>query len=90
MMESFYPIFAVFAAIAALAIGAGELIFLEIKPAAILTWLFGWMLSMSLIFNSSWQLIWAMIIAVALSVFYAFSVLRLMQSKKSKEEPPTS
>jgi hypothetical protein len=81
-MESYYPIFGIFAALAAFVIGAGELIFLDIKPAAILTWLVGWMTSMSLVFSSSWPSFWAAAIAVLLTVIYFYSVFKLLEPKK--------
>jgi hypothetical protein len=78
-MENLYPFFALLTAVAALVIGAGELIFLRIKPAAILTWLGGWMMSMSLIFSSSWTSVIAIAAAVLLTIIYCYGVFKLLE-----------
>jgi membrane protein implicated in regulation of membrane protease activity len=76
-MENFYPIFAVVAALAALVIGGAELILLNIKPAAFLTWLGGWAVAMSLTFSSHLSLIISTVLAFVISVLYVMGAFKI-------------
>ena len=76
-MQNFYPIFAILSAIAALLIGGAELIVLGIKPAAILTWIGGWALAMSLTFSSTWPSPFAYGFALTLSILYVLFAYKI-------------
>jgi hypothetical protein len=76
-MENFYPIFALFIAVAALAVGWGELVFLNLKPAAILTWLSGWVTATSLIFSSTWDKGVSASAALILTALYFWVVFKV-------------
>jgi membrane protein implicated in regulation of membrane protease activity len=83
-MENFYPIFAVAAALIALAIGGAELILLNIKPAAFLTWLGGWAVAMSLTFSSHLNLIFSTVLALVISVLYVMGAIKIWDNFNKK------
>jgi hypothetical protein len=82
-MEPFYPLIAIAVAVLAFLIGAAELIFLEIKPAAFITWLGGWVFAMSLTFSSSWNSVALMAIAALITLSYSLAIFKLC-SKQNK------
>jgi hypothetical protein len=84
-MENLYPVFAVLAAIVALGLGAAELIFLEIKPAAVITWIGGWGVAMSLTFSSPFGLVVSSAIAIVITALYAIGVSKIL-AKPSKTD----
>jgi membrane protein implicated in regulation of membrane protease activity len=83
-VENFYPLFAVLAAVAALFIGAAELILLGIKPVAFLTWLGGWAVSMSLTFSGPLNWVVAGGIATVISVFYVMGARKIWRNAEKK------
>lgn len=83
-MESFYPLFAILVAVAALLLGAAELILLEIKPVALLTWVGGWAVAMSLTFSGSWNLFISGGLAAVISIFYVMGALKIWSNSDKK------
>ena len=81
-MEPFYPLMAIAVAVLAFLIGAAELIFLEIKPAAFITWLGGWAFAMSLTFSSSWSSVALVAIAALITLSYSLAIFRLWSKQK--------
>jgi membrane protein implicated in regulation of membrane protease activity len=77
-MESLYPVFAVLVAIVALGLGAAELIFLEMKPAAFLTWLGGWAAAMSLTFSAPFGLAISGVVGVGITALYVVGISKLL------------
>jgi hypothetical protein len=77
-MATFYPIFAVLVAIIALGLGAAELIFLDLKPAAFLTWLGGWAAAMSFTFSAPFGLAVSGILGAGITALYLVGISKLL------------
>jgi hypothetical protein len=69
-MELIYPVYAVLIACGALLLGAGELLFLQVKPVAVMSWLIGWCISMSLVFSAPLSAAFHVAISICLTVPY--------------------
>ena len=80
-MEQFYPLLAIAVAALAFVIGAAELIFLDIKPAALITWLGGWAFAMSLTFSSPFDFVVLAVTAVFITLAYALAIFKFWSKK---------
>lgn len=69
-MELTYPIYALLIACGALLLGAGELFFLQVKPVAVMSWLIGWCMAMSLVFSAPLSTAFHVVISIGLTVPY--------------------